>query len=185
MDCINELRDSLNVPLGWNKARITCFVNMLLALLKGNSDTAERIELIQTFINQFGKHCIRGLLADREFIGKNWVAWLLIGSVTCHCLCLGSSHRRMAVYSKTNKNKKNGRPAISSLQQARVGKTMEEKQYCVYILASKKYGTLYLDFMKNSHRRIPAAQTAESPRRRPPNPRGADRGAHSLNYAVV
>jgi hypothetical protein len=33
MDCINELRDSLNVHLGWNKARITCFVNMLLALL--------------------------------------------------------------------------------------------------------------------------------------------------------
>ena len=27
MDCINELRDSLNVHLGWNKARITCFVN--------------------------------------------------------------------------------------------------------------------------------------------------------------
>jgi hypothetical protein len=172
MDCINELRDSLNVHLGWNKARITCFVNMLLALLtvrtvnlnklacvvigdaqllsryrriqrffagftlnytqiagfifklffisggqwylsmdrtnwrwgnsdinilmlgivfkgtaipiywmlldkKGNSDTAERIELIQTFINQFGRHCIRGLLADREFIGKDWFAWLL------------------------------------------------------------------------------------------------------------
>jgi hypothetical protein len=33
MDCINELRDSLNVHLGWNKARITCFVNRLLALL--------------------------------------------------------------------------------------------------------------------------------------------------------
>jgi len=33
MDCINELRDSLNVHLGWNNARITCFVNRLLALL--------------------------------------------------------------------------------------------------------------------------------------------------------
>ena len=33
MECINELRNSLNVHLGWNKARITCFVNMLLALL--------------------------------------------------------------------------------------------------------------------------------------------------------
>ena len=33
MDCINELRDSLNVHLGWNKARITCFVNMLFAPL--------------------------------------------------------------------------------------------------------------------------------------------------------
>ena len=172
MECINELRNSLNVHLGWNKARITCFVNMLLALLttrtvnlnklacvvsgeaqlssryrrmqrffakftfdykqiagfifklflasggewylsmdrtnwrwgnsdinilmlgivfkgtaipiywmlldkKGNSDTAERIELLQLFINQFGKHCIRALLADREFIGGDWFAWLL------------------------------------------------------------------------------------------------------------
>lgn len=172
MKYINELRDSLNVHMGWNKARIACFVNMLLALLTtrtvnlnklacvvigeaqllsryrriqrffagftlnytqiagfifklffiaggqwylsidrtnwrwgksdinilmigivfkgtaipiywmlldktGNSDTAERIELVQMFINQFGKDCIRGLLADREFIGRDWFAWLL------------------------------------------------------------------------------------------------------------
>ena len=38
MECINELRDSLNVHLGWNKARITCFVNMLLALLTTRND---------------------------------------------------------------------------------------------------------------------------------------------------
>ena len=38
---------------------------------------AERIELLQLFINQFGKHCIRALLADREFIGGDWFAWLL------------------------------------------------------------------------------------------------------------
>ena len=33
MECINELKDSLNVYFGWNKARMACFVNMLLALL--------------------------------------------------------------------------------------------------------------------------------------------------------
>ena len=33
MECINELTDSLNVYFGWNKARMTCFVNMLLALI--------------------------------------------------------------------------------------------------------------------------------------------------------
>ena len=33
MECISELKDSLNAYFGWNKARMTCFVNMLLALL--------------------------------------------------------------------------------------------------------------------------------------------------------
>ncbi len=44
---------------------------------KGNSDTAERISLIQKFINRFGKDCIAGILADREFIGNDWFSWLL------------------------------------------------------------------------------------------------------------
>jgi hypothetical protein len=172
MEHISELRESLNGYFGWNKARITCFVQMLLALMatrtinlsklacalmsdamqlsryrrlqrffaqfhidydriagfifrlffvaggqwyltmdrtnwqwgksdiniltlgiafkgtaipiywmllekKGNSDTPERIALIQKFIRQFGKHCIAGVLADREFIGREWFGWLL------------------------------------------------------------------------------------------------------------
>lgn len=44
---------------------------------KGNSNTEERIELIRKFIGYFGKACIAGLLADREFIGKKWFAWLI------------------------------------------------------------------------------------------------------------
>jgi hypothetical protein len=44
---------------------------------RGNSDTPERIALMQKFIDQFGKECIKGILADREFIGKEWFAWLL------------------------------------------------------------------------------------------------------------
>lgn len=43
----------------------------------GNSDTAERIALIKRFIDRFGKDCIGGLLADREFIGGDWFNWLL------------------------------------------------------------------------------------------------------------
>ena len=43
---------------------------------KGNSDTQERIALMQKFINQFGKDCIAGFLADREFIGGDWFKWL-------------------------------------------------------------------------------------------------------------
>lgn len=44
---------------------------------RGNSDTEERIALIQKFINRFGKSCIAGLLADREFIGQEWFGWLI------------------------------------------------------------------------------------------------------------
>src|SRR3989338_5433849 len=44
---------------------------------KGNSDTSERMALIQKFINRFGKDCIAGILADREFIGEDWFKWLL------------------------------------------------------------------------------------------------------------
>jgi len=164
MEHINKLRESLNGYFKWNKARMTCFVKMLLALIvtrtinlnklacsfasdaeqssryrrlqrffanfkidynliagfifqiffvaggkwylaidrtnwkwgesginiltlaivfkgtaipiywelldkKGNSDTPERIALLQKFIKRFGKDCLAGLLADREFIG--------------------------------------------------------------------------------------------------------------------
>jgi hypothetical protein len=44
---------------------------------KGNSDTPERIALIQRFIGRFGKDCIAGILADREFIGTSWFGWML------------------------------------------------------------------------------------------------------------
>lgn len=43
---------------------------------RGNSDTAERIALIQTFVTGFGKKSIAGLLADREFVGGQWFGWL-------------------------------------------------------------------------------------------------------------
>lgn len=44
---------------------------------KGNSDTQERIALVQKFIHSFEKSCIAGLLADREFIGAEWFGWLI------------------------------------------------------------------------------------------------------------
>lgn len=43
---------------------------------KGNSNTSERIALVQDFINCFGKDCIDCLLADREFVGNQWLNFL-------------------------------------------------------------------------------------------------------------
>ena len=44
---------------------------------QGNSNTEERIELINRFIKLFGQSGILGLLGDREFVGKEWFDYLL------------------------------------------------------------------------------------------------------------
>lgn len=43
---------------------------------RGNSNTQERIVLVEKFIAQFGKQNIIRILADREFIGEKWLNWL-------------------------------------------------------------------------------------------------------------
>ena len=43
---------------------------------KGSSNTAERIALMDRFLRRFGAERIRCLVADREFIGQRWVAYL-------------------------------------------------------------------------------------------------------------
>ena len=43
---------------------------------RGNSSTRERIALVKRFTTQFGKSQLLGLLADREFIGGDWLKWL-------------------------------------------------------------------------------------------------------------
>jgi predicted DNA-binding transcriptional regulator len=220
MECISELKDSLNVYFGWNKARMACFVNMLLALLatrtvnlnklacvvfgdalqssryrriqrffskfpldyqqiagfifklffvsdgqwylsmdrtnwrwgksdinilmlgivfkgtaipiywmlldkRGNSDTQERIALIQMFIDHFGKNCIKGILADREFVGKDWFGWLLKERIPFYirikklvallAIAFTWAHRTGEWQNehKPIKIKKHGRPAVS------------------------------------------------------------------------
>lgn len=40
---------------------------------QGNSDHLDRIDLLETFIQTFGKSAIGVLLMDREFIGKHWL----------------------------------------------------------------------------------------------------------------
>lgn len=43
---------------------------------KGNSNSGERIDLIERFINLFGRDCIESLSADREFVGHKWLDYL-------------------------------------------------------------------------------------------------------------
>jgi DDE family transposase len=50
----------------------------------GNSNTAERIALMERFLAVFGVERIAVLLADREFIGEAWLRWLQIQRIPFH-----------------------------------------------------------------------------------------------------
>ena len=50
----------------------------------GNSSTAERIELMQHYIDLFGVDTIDCLLADREFVGDQWLAYLNTRRIRYH-----------------------------------------------------------------------------------------------------
>jgi len=43
---------------------------------RGNSNTSERMAIVEDFIDCFGKECIDCILADREFIGEDWLNYL-------------------------------------------------------------------------------------------------------------
>jgi hypothetical protein len=49
---------------------------------RGNSDTPERIALIERYIKSFGKDSIVELLCDREFIGEEWFRWLSLNNIS-------------------------------------------------------------------------------------------------------
>ncbi len=42
----------------------------------GNSNTDERILILELFLDLFEKDQLACLVADREFVGKTWLAWL-------------------------------------------------------------------------------------------------------------
>ena len=43
---------------------------------RGNSNSRERIDLINRFIGLFGKDVIESIVADREFVGEQWLEFL-------------------------------------------------------------------------------------------------------------
>lgn len=51
---------------------------------RGNSNTNERIGLIRNFIDWFGEDRIDCLLADREFVGEDWLGFLNVNHIRYH-----------------------------------------------------------------------------------------------------
>ena len=51
---------------------------------KGNSNTQERIDLMERYIALFGKSSIDCLVADREFVGGHWIGWLNDNRIRYH-----------------------------------------------------------------------------------------------------
>lgn len=60
------VKDQFSIPILWKALP-----------KKGNSNTLERIDLLQIFIDIFGSQRIVALTADREFIGKAWIDYLI------------------------------------------------------------------------------------------------------------
>jgi hypothetical protein len=57
--------DDVCVPLFWRVLDKT-----------GNSNAAERIDLMQTYLDAFPDQPVASFTGDREFIGNAWIAWL-------------------------------------------------------------------------------------------------------------
>lgn len=57
---------SMAIPLMWK----------ILENKRGNSSQVERIELMEKFLNCFSLDFAVKLVADREFVGKDWLEWL-------------------------------------------------------------------------------------------------------------
>ncbi len=51
---------------------------------EGNSNTGERIALMQRFLDCFGPGRIKALLVDREFVGEDWFRWLQAHQIPFH-----------------------------------------------------------------------------------------------------
>lgn len=62
------------IPLLWDF--LTIEENGIERGKRGNSNSSERSNIIEEFIDLFGVEKIQALTADREFIGEEWFKWL-------------------------------------------------------------------------------------------------------------
>jgi len=51
---------------------------------RGNSQTKERIDMVNRFIRLFGRKALKNLVADREFVGGKWMEYLNFNNIEYH-----------------------------------------------------------------------------------------------------
>jgi len=51
---------------------------------RGNSNSQERIDLVERFIRLFGNDVIESIVADREFVGHQWLGYLNHNNIRYH-----------------------------------------------------------------------------------------------------
>jgi len=78
---LGVVHDGVAFPLVW------CLLDK-----RGNSNTGERIELFNQFLERFGDRQIACLTADREFVGKDWLGYLLQDPLTPFRLRIRANH---------------------------------------------------------------------------------------------
>lgn len=69
----------------------------------GNSNTQERIELLDRYNTLFGFETIEALVADREFVGAEWLGYLNLNSISYHIRIRENFH---VILPKNNKKVK-------------------------------------------------------------------------------
>jgi hypothetical protein len=73
------VRNYLVLAVVYNNNAVPLFIKDLEHA--GNSDTEERIALMTRFLTVFGKDKVHCLLMDREFIGEEWLTWLIKNNI--------------------------------------------------------------------------------------------------------
>lgn len=79
---LGVVHEGVAFPLVW------CLLNK-----RGNSNSSERIELFNQFLERFGDRTIACLTADREFVGKDWFGYLLQDPLTPFRIRIRENHK--------------------------------------------------------------------------------------------
>jgi hypothetical protein len=79
---LGVVHDGVALPLVW------CLLDK-----QGNSNSTERMDLFNQFLERFGDREIACLTADREFVGKDWFGYLLQDPLTPFRIRIRENHK--------------------------------------------------------------------------------------------
>lgn len=121
---LGVVHDGVAFPLVW------CLLDK-----RGNSNTGERIELFNQFLERFGDREIACLTADREFVGKAWFGYLLQDPLTPFRIRIRENHNL-----SDGCTSRKVRGLFADLQRGQT-KILRHKRrlwgHCVYIAATR------------------------------------------------